>query len=112
MAPPGTTSPDGPILPLVIRDAYTLGLEKTPDGALWAHVWVHQPWSRAIKAALLRDGQALYDLGGTPWNALALNPHGGDHSKHRRFVTMMGFELYRTITGPDGVERGHYVKWK
>jgi hypothetical protein len=77
---------------------YTIRLEAA-HGPTFGHVTVHR-WSPDVARALRRDIDAVCALHEGPIYATQTDaPHGDDHDKWRKFVTLMGFTFHTTVRG-------------
>lgn len=86
-------------VPVVQRTDYTIYLQEL-EGATWAHCDVQQ-WSASVRRSLVSDANALYAMHGGPMYAMN-EPAGCE--KHRKFLRLMGFELFREVPTPNGMQ--------
>jgi hypothetical protein len=82
---------------IACRD-YRMRLEAT-HGPTFGHIEVHR-WSPAVAVAMRRDIDAVCAMHDGPiYVTQTEHPHGGDHDKWRKFVTLMGFQFHTTVRG-------------
>lgn len=89
---------------------YTIRLEPH-EGNLWGHITVHR-WSHRVAEAVRRDVDAIVTKRG-PILAAPTEDRacGVAFAKWRKFMALIGFGFYRTIT-TDGMRRSVYVRWR
>jgi hypothetical protein len=86
-------------VPAVQRQEYTIYLQSL-EGATWAHCDVRK-WTPEVRKKFTADANALYALHGGPMYAMN-EPAGCE--KHRKFLRLMGFELFREVPTPNGTQ--------
>jgi hypothetical protein len=80
---------------------YSIRLEAM-HGPTFGHVTVHR-WSPDVARAMRRDIDAICALHDGPiYVTQTEHPHGDDHAKWRKFVTLMGFRFHTTVPEKPG----------
>jgi hypothetical protein len=89
---------------------YTIRLERH-EGNLWGHLTVHR-WSHRVARTVRRDVDAIVAERGPILAAPTEDcASGAAFAKWRKFMALIGFGFYRTIT-TDGVRRSVYARWR
>jgi hypothetical protein len=109
MFPPGfVLSPR--ITPITVTPDYYIGLE-IESGLVWAHCDIFTRWTPKLARAVRRECDAIVRAHGGPIFTTSHLPRDGDHAKHRKFVTLMGF-TYHMTAHVDGTDHAIYVRWR
>jgi hypothetical protein len=99
------------IVPVVVTPEFYVGIERVGD-ATFAHCRPFVRWTPSVARKVRAACDQVMAMHGGPMFAASHQPADGDHAKFRKFVSLMGFEFFRTVRGTDDADHAVFVRWR